>query len=93
MILLAATIDFLNTCLWLTGMQGPVRRIHFAPAAASELTHNLSIPSAQPVTPPHTTRVAALFSTGAFAVWELPPSYELRPVSLVFVSAEERDCA
>lgn len=31
--------------------------------------------------PPHTTRVAALFSTGAFAVWELPPSYELRQVT------------
>ena len=62
----------------MTGLQGPVRRIHFAPAAASELTHNLSI--ANPAQPPHTARVAALFSTGAFAVWELPPSYELRPV-------------
>lgn len=56
-------------------MQGPVRRIHFAPPAAEELTRGSSNMSAL-----GNARVSVLFANGTFGIWELDARNDLKPV-------------
>ena len=57
------------------GLQGPVRRIHFAPPAAEELTRGSSNMSAL-----GNARVSVLFANGTFGIWELDARNDLKPV-------------
>ena len=55
--------------------QGPVRRIHFAPPAAEELTRGSSNMSSV-----GNARVSVLFANGTFGIWELDARNDLKPV-------------
>ena len=60
---------------WCCTMQGPVRRIHFAPPAAEELTRGSSNMSSL-----GNARVSVLFANGTFGIWELDARNDLKPV-------------
>ena len=55
--------------------QGPVRRIHFAPPAAEELTRGGSAAANS-----GTARASVLFANGTFGIWELDARNDLKPV-------------
>ena len=59
--------------LWL---QGPVRRIHFAPPAAEDLVKGAGNPCSR-----GNARVSVLFANGTFGIWELDARNELQQVS------------
>ncbi|BDA45713.1 probable WD repeat-containing protein 11 at C-terminar half [Coccomyxa sp. Obi] len=64
--------------------QGPVRRIHFAPPAAEELTRGSSNVSSL-----GNARVSVLFANGTFGIWELDARNDLKP-GAVSVAASAR---
>ncbi len=64
-------------------VQGPVRRIHFAPPAAEELVKGSGNPSAR-----SRARVSVLFANGTFGIWELDSRNELQQVGVLLFSAE-----
>ena len=57
------------------GVQGPVRRIHFAPPAAEDLVRGAGNPSSR-----GNARVSVLFANGTFGIWELDSRNELQQV-------------
>ena len=57
------------------GLQGPVRRIHFAPPAAEDLVRGSGNPSSS-----GNARVSVLFASGTFGIWELDSRNELQQV-------------
>jgi hypothetical protein len=67
-------------------LQGPVRRIHFAPPAAEELVRGSGNPSAR-----GRARVSVLFANGTFGIWELDSRNELQQVGVLLPFAE-RHC-
>ena len=64
-------------------LQGPVRRIHFAPPAAEELVRGSGNPSAR-----GRARVSVLFANGTFGIWELNSRNELQQVGVLLPFAE-----
>ena len=68
-------------------LQGPVRRIHFAPPAAEELVRGSGNPSAR-----SRARVSVLFANGTFGIWELNSRNELQQVGFS-AALSQRDFA
>ncbi len=62
-------------CKAALGLQGPVRRIHFAPPAAEGLVRGSGNPSSS-----GNARVSVLFASGTFGIWELDSRNELQQV-------------
>ena len=56
-------------------MQGPVRRIHFAPPATEELTRGSGSLASAGI-----ARTSVLFANGTFGIWELDARNDLKPV-------------